>query len=84
MRWYSWLATTSRPAHLYQIFPKLGIMSRAALRDALADYSNQTNPTVLNISTGHSDACYPQANQHRQAKSARAAVPPSHTSRPYR
>jgi DNA-binding CsgD family transcriptional regulator len=26
-------------AHLYQIFPKLGISSRAALRDALADLS---------------------------------------------
>jgi hypothetical protein len=24
-------------AHLYQIFPELGITSRAALRDALAD-----------------------------------------------
>jgi hypothetical protein len=25
--------------HLYQVFPKLGITSRAALRDALADES---------------------------------------------
>ena len=27
-------------AHLYQIFPRLGITSRAALRDALADLAS--------------------------------------------
>jgi DNA-binding CsgD family transcriptional regulator len=31
-------------AHLYQIFPKLGITSRAALRDALADLPEPDNP----------------------------------------
>ena len=31
-------------AHLYQIFPKLGITSRAALRDALADIPEPDNP----------------------------------------
>jgi DNA-binding NarL/FixJ family response regulator len=29
-------------AHLYQIFPKLGITSRAALRDALQDLPSHT------------------------------------------
>jgi len=31
-------------AHLYQIFPKLGITSRAALRDALADIAEPDQP----------------------------------------
>ena len=31
-------------AHLYQIFPKLGITSRAALRDALADLTEPDKP----------------------------------------
>jgi DNA-binding CsgD family transcriptional regulator len=28
-------------AHLYRVFPKLGITSRAALRDALADQTQE-------------------------------------------
>ena len=28
--------------HLYQIFPKLGVTSRAALRDALSGYARRT------------------------------------------
>jgi DNA-binding NarL/FixJ family response regulator len=31
-------------AHLYQIFPKLGVTSRATLRDALADYPEPGKP----------------------------------------
>jgi len=31
-------------AHLYQIFPKLGITSRAALRDALTDLPEPDKP----------------------------------------
>jgi len=31
-------------AHLYQIFPKLGVTSRAALRDALADLPEPGKP----------------------------------------
>jgi DNA-binding CsgD family transcriptional regulator len=31
-------------AHLYQIFPKLGITSRAALRDALAELPEPDKP----------------------------------------
>jgi DNA-binding NarL/FixJ family response regulator len=36
-RLFLWPRTVS--AHLYQVFPKIGITSRAALRDALADTS---------------------------------------------
>jgi DNA-binding NarL/FixJ family response regulator len=31
--------------HLYQIFPKLGVTSRAALRDALADTDGKGSPS---------------------------------------
>lgn len=33
--------------HLYQVFPKLGITSRAALRDALADVPPELSATRL-------------------------------------
>ena len=35
-RLYLYLSHRTVAAHLYQIFPRLGITSRAALRDALA------------------------------------------------
>ena len=31
-------------AHLYQVFPKLGVASRAALRDALAAVPERSEP----------------------------------------
>ena len=44
--------------HLYQIFPKLGVTSRAALRDALSDHT----PT----SDGPDPDPLPQHNRHRR------------------
>ena len=43
-------------AHLYQIFPKLGITSRAALRDALADFPEPDKPTSPESSTTYPNA----------------------------
>ncbi|SDN97814.1 ATP-binding protein [Actinacidiphila guanduensis] len=39
-------------AHLYQIFPKLGISSRAALRDALAALDEQDGPDGQDVTGG--------------------------------
>ncbi|MGW2200282.1 helix-turn-helix domain-containing protein, partial [Streptosporangium sp. NPDC001682] len=33
--------------HLYQLFPKLGITSRAALRDALAGLDDEAPPPAI-------------------------------------
>ena len=40
-------------AHLYQIFPKLGITTRAALRDALAELPEPLRARALNEAPGH-------------------------------